>query len=457
MRQARRPAGRGGFRLVPGVTPHRINPRQSDPVAPAPSFRPQGATLPPQVRRMPILKRSVPIERSSLICLGALLILGYALGSALPHGPWFRDGGIIGKAAAWDAEHYEYISLYGYRNGETAAASSLIAFFPGWPLIESVLIAIAGSPQAGRFLAILFCGCAGIASVFVFSGLARSLLSPQAASVATLLYTLYPGAHFLFQPYPTALMQLFTVLVLKDLLAGRLWRAALVSGVATAFGPLMTFIGLAVVLTGLTTAWRKRRVNPHAFRQFCTLAPLLGTVAVSGLLLFALWQALVFGNPFAFITAGENVEVPMTLVLKAKRALALVFVFPDLIRAGARLDIAVVLATSEQWSRAQVSFEDAVNLLFLFFMSVGTILAFRLRAKELPLAAILVIGGFIWFAGAPQGGQAGIRLLYPAIAGFLGLGSLADTNRTIAWVLPPTFAAFLVLDQAFLVAGYWVV
>ena len=96
---------------------------------------------------MPKLKRSVPIEISALICLGTLLILGYALGSALPHGPWFRYDGIIGKSAAWDAQNYEQISLHGYRNGETTVPSPLIAFFPGWPLIESVLIAIAGSPQ----------------------------------------------------------------------------------------------------------------------------------------------------------------------------------------------------------------------------------------------------------------------------------------------------------------------
>jgi hypothetical protein len=35
--------------------------------------------------------------------------------------------------------------------------------------------------------------------------------------------------------------------------------------------------------------------------------------------------------------------------------------------------------------------------------------------------------------------------------------ALADANRAFARVLPGIFAVFLLLDQAFLVAGYWVV
>jgi hypothetical protein len=244
---------------------------------------------------------------------------------------------------------------------------------------------------------------------------------------------------------------------LQNLAAGRLWCAAVISGVATSLGPLMVFVGLAVVLTGFIAAWRARGVNPRAFHQFCLRAPILGIVALSGLLLYMLWLALVFGDPLGFVAMGQAWEVPMTLATHAERALALVLTFPDLVRAVSRCYMAVILAAQGQWAQAQISFEDAMDLFFLFLMSVGAVVAIRLRAKSLALAAILVIGGFIWFAGAPQGGQAAIRLLYPAVAGFLGLGSLARVNPAFGWILPPVFAVFLVLDQAFLVAGYWVV
>lgn len=408
-------------------------------------------------------KRLFPIELHALVWLGTLLILGSALGFALPHGPQFRPDGLISKAAAWDAELYEQIALRGYREGQTGAPTGLIALFPAWPIIDSALLAIVGNPQAARGLAMLVSGCAGIVSVISFCRLARSNLPTEAAALATLLYALYPGAHFLFQPYPTALMQLCTILVVQNLVDGRLWRAAVISGVATAFGPLMVFNGIAIIVTGFTVAWRDRRVNPRAFQQFCLYAPILGTVALSGLLLFMLWQAIVFRDPFAFIAADTAWGVskadgePMTLAMHAKRALALALIIPDLIRTASRLQMAVSLAAQGDWSQAQISFEDAVDLLFVFLLSSGAIAALRLQARPIALAAILVIAGFIWFAGAPKGGQAAIRLLYPAVGGFLGLASLVNANRALAWVMLLMFAAFLLLDQAFLVAGYWVV
>jgi len=401
--------------------------------------------------------RSIPVEVRALLWLGAVLAFGYAVGCALPHGPRFHPGGFVSKAFAWDSEHYEQIALHGYQRDQTGAPTLLIAFFPGWPVIESVLMTFAGSTQMGRGLAALFSGCVGIVSVVAFARLARSALPTEGAELATLLYALYPGAHFLFQPYPTALMQLCTILVLQNLVTGRLWRAAVISGLATSFGPLMVFVGLAVMLTACIAAWRDRRTNPGAFRRFCVLAPVLGAVAFSGLLLFMLWQARAFGDPLAFVAAGRAWEVPMALTAHAERALALALTVPDLLRAGTRLHMAMTLAGQGQWSEAQISFEDAVDLLVLFIMSAGAIVAIRLQAKPLALAAILVIAGFIWFAGAPQGGQAAIRLIYPAIGCFLGLGSLATASPAFAWVLPPVFAVLLVLDQAFLVAGYWVV
>ncbi len=402
-------------------------------------------------------KQSVPAEIRALLWLAVVLVLGYSLGCALPPGPQYRPGGILGKALAWDAEHYEQIALYGYRQDATGAPTALSAFFPGWPVIVSALNTIVGSRQVARGFAMLLSGCAGIASVIGFARLARSTLPGDQAELATMLYALYPGAHFLFQPYPTAVMQLCTVLALRDLVTGRLWRAAVISGVATSFGPLMVFIGLAVVLAGFATAWSNRLANPRAFLRFCMLLPVLGIVALSGLLAFALWQAVVFGDPLTFVAEGKAWEVPMTLSARAERALGLALVVTDLIRAGSRAAMAGTSAVHGQWREAQISFEDAVDLLFLFVMSVGVIAAIRLQAKALTFAAVLVIAGFIWFAGAPQGGQAALRLLYPAIAGFLGLGSLAAASRTVAWIMPTVFAVFLVLDLAFLVAGYWVV
>ncbi len=147
----------------------------------------------------------------------------------------------------------------------------------------------------------------------------------------------------------------------------------------------------------------------------------------------------------------------MTIVAHLARALAMLVVFPDVIAAVLRLYTAGSLLIQTQWSQAQISYEDAVDLIVLFLMSCGAVAAFRLCQKSLALSAILILVGFIWFAGAPQGGQAAIRLIYPAVAGFLGLGILGQMSKLFYKVVLAIFSVCLALDQAFLVAGYWVV
>jgi hypothetical protein len=395
-----------------------------------------------------------PPEYRAVLCLAALLGLGALLGWVLPPGPWFRAG-VLDKALAWDGANYERIALGGYIRADAVTGalvpSRLVALFPGWPLVEAGLIGLAGSAAGGRGLAMVVSGAAGIASLFAFARLARDCLDAPAASRAVWLYALYPGAHFLFQPYPTAAMQVLSVLALRALLARRVWRAAALAGLATLFGPLMAFASAAIPLAVLADAWRTR-----SWRR-CLSVPVLGVLALSGLLLFMLWQARTFGDPFAFVAAGQTWETPMRLPVRAGRALALAAVFPDLAGAALRLVRAARLAGNGDLSQAQISFEDAMDLGVVFLMSVGALAALRLRTRLPALAALLSLAGFIWFAGAPQGGQAAIRLLYPVLGGLLGLAWLGACNNTFAVVLPWVFAVILVLNQAFMLAGYWVV
>jgi hypothetical protein len=392
------------------------------------------------------------VELRGLLILAALLTAGTFLAALLPQGPFFRGVDIIDKHYTWDATYYQVIALSGYGVDTAGVPPQRFAFFPGWPIIQHFLREFCSDVRLGRIVSVLFCAAAGVLSIFSFGRLARLALPKESAAFAIILYCCDPGATFFLQAYPTALMQLGVILVLENLLLDKIWRAAAIGGLATCLCPSMVFVSAVVVVWG---AYRQlRQQGPRAALM---RLPVLGALSISGLLAFMTWLTWRYGEPLVFVRAGHAWEPALSLGQKILRATALLSIVVEPIMALLRFYAALRQAMLGHWPEAQRALQSALNLLVIFTMSIGTLAALRIRQKLPALQAGFFLAGFICFNAVPQGAQAAPRLLFPAIGAFLGLAVLAPRHRKLMWAVCLGFALVLVMDQAFSMAGYWVV
>jgi hypothetical protein len=171
-----------------------------------------------------------------------------------------------------------------------------VAFFPLYPLIESLIIKISGSfnPLLLIFPGLLF----GLWSNVAFNRLATILLPGRTAFWATVFFIFWPASCFLLMGYQTGLINLCAIACLHNYIEGRRFRASLWCGLGTAAAPTMVFIALALC-SHISFKWLKARMPVNEIPKMI----LFGLLSVSGLILFMVYLQFEFHDAFAFMKA----------------------------------------------------------------------------------------------------------------------------------------------------------
>jgi len=231
-----------------------------------------------------------------------VVIAGIAFGrSAMepswgPHSPSHMAAtgdALLDTLTLWDGQWYLEIAQRGY--GYSLERMSSVAFFPAYPMLVR---AVSASTRLPPDWAALLISHGFLVAVFVllFAYVRRRFPdAPTRVPMYVLLSLgLFPPTIFMRMAYSESLFLFLTVLALYGM--ERNWRQshiAAVVGLATA----TRFAGLALLLPLAMHVWRTAASAGRAAVLYAALMPL----ALSGLLVFVLFQQLAFGEPFGFI------------------------------------------------------------------------------------------------------------------------------------------------------------
>ncbi len=187
----------------------------------------------------------------------------------------------------WDAQHYIYLSVNGYAT--SGDARNLIAFFPLYPAIISV-VAATGLPA--RLAALLVSNLAGLAATILLFEVTRDQIGERPAWRAAALFTVFPTAYFLLVGYTEAL---FCALAFGAVLATRRKRW-LLAGVLGGLAASTRITGLALLPLLLLDLYAAR----HAWKRVWEVA-VAPALVVAGFLVYLLTNWVVLHDPFAFV------------------------------------------------------------------------------------------------------------------------------------------------------------
>ena len=357
-------------------------------------------------------------------------------------------------AIMWDAKRLTSIATQGYMWNGDANQIQNIAYFPLYAVVERIFGVVfpLTNPLTLLVPAILF----GLLSAVFFYRLARATVGEDVAAVALAAYLFYPGNVFFVRAYPVSLMNLLVILTLLAMIEGKIWKAALWSGIGSAAGPLMVFLSLSVVIKWAADQWNA--VKPGAGSLASKLAgrlPLTAVfslVAFSGFALFLLYQLVAFHDPLAFIKVQEAWEKSGSLV---ERVYNFFFLKNMLAQHHPGHFIAAISHGSLKQMDGHVQY--LINL-FMLVIFAGLIWIAR---KNLPwtftLYCLLFLGGYWWFMGSVSGVKATVRLIYPVIPAFLGVGVLQKRHPELVRVSVILFAVLSFLESGLMIEGFWVV
>lgn len=406
--------------------------------------------------------------RLPLLASLALLVVqaaGIAVGRLiLPRGNVTHPGGLAAQLLSWDGRWYYMIARTGY-SWNPALAGQLhqyqnIAFFPAQPLLDRLMMIATGS-HAPALMVLVSLGF-GIASIFAFADLARVVLPPEAARWATVFFALWPASSFFLMGYPTGLIGLCVISALANYVAGRFWRSAIWCGIGTFAAPTVVFV-IAALGIHRAVLW----LRGAARRDQAIALVLWGGLAIAGLLGFMLYQLIVFHDPLAFTEAQAAWGTVPPVTVRLARLTAWGW-YTQQSRA-ANIEIGAGLATWRHGGSigaAMVSIEAGIERWINVSMFVSALvgigaagIVLRARARVIAAASGIVLLGYLWFIFTTNQNMLDVpRLLFPAIAIFLGLGWIAARLRHgIGWALLTLFGLLSLAEAAFVAGGYWVV
>ncbi|MEO9169701.1 MAG: mannosyltransferase family protein [Candidatus Baltobacteraceae bacterium] len=218
--------------------------------------------------------------RFALACwLFTRAVVFAAFAAAAPHG-------ILAALGNWDGAWYGSIAVHGYEFARDGAAYN-VAFFPLFPLLGSLLGHLGIEwPLAGA----LINNCAFLASVLLLYEFTRKRFCIQTARWVCATACALPLSLFCSVAYAEGLFFFFSIASLWCFENQRYALAGTAAACASATRPLG--IALAVALIVIAAA------------RGCGWRALLGSVAgLSGILAFAVFCAIRFKDPIAFVEA----------------------------------------------------------------------------------------------------------------------------------------------------------
>lgn len=325
----------------------------------------------------------------------------------------------------WDGEHYLALATGGYLQPPGNVSP---AFFPLYPLLMRSLAELFGGPVSWGALSVWGVGISLVAlplALFFVYRIAEDGWDKEVARGAVLALAFFPTAFFLSAVYTESLFlalsagSLWAARVRKDLML-----ACLLAGLATATRNVGLFL-----LVPLLYEWFRNRDHYRWRIFYLALAP-------SGLILYAAYLWLRFGNPLLFYTDqqkwGREPAGPIATIINVRNSAA---------------EGAARLLDPAPWSDPTLAglanqVAGGRNLYdLLFFLFAGAVLLAGLR--DLPpdlsiYAALLILPAALF--GTPQSPLMGApRYVLVAFPLFIVLGMLHKSR--------PVFVAGLVLSM----------
>jgi hypothetical protein len=354
----------------------------------------------------------------------------------------------VDRFFVWDSAWYDSIALSGYDWNPSGPGPYNVAFFPLWPLILRGVYALLGHGALGRDAVVILAVFLACASICCLHRLAGRLLPARDAQLATALYALNPAAHFMI--HPVGLANLLAILALTDMQAGRFWRAAFWSGVATATGPLLVFLSLSVVLAALPDG---------GLAGFFRRAPRLiglSLLSLSGILAFMAFLWWRFGDATPFVAAQDAWMLRLPAGQRLAAFCAMMLVVPDFVQAAFAMRAVLELHAAGDGLGVQTGMEQVLGHAGIGFAALGAWASLKLRPRFLGVFALLLLAAYIWLDIGNLGVHAALRLIYAAVPSGLGLALLLRHRPALAGALLLLFAATLLLQTMLTKAGYFV-
>ncbi len=415
------------------------------------------------VSRVRLPRGDVPFCAAA--CLASLLVVLAAgeMAMVVPQGwlggtPWHLAQlrtHFVDRFFPFDALWYQGIADDWYVwNPSRPNVQQDVAFFPLWPAVLWLLGRLGTDKVVAAWLTVSVAAGFAVASVAAFHRLADRVLPRGAARTATLLLALSPAANFLWQSYPTGLMNLLIVLALLALMDGKFLRAAAFSGMVTAAGPL----GLGTALTVCACAFlqalpRVRQGHAAALARTVVWLVLVGVVSVGGLVVFLAIQQAKFGDAFAFMKAQEAWAKQLSWPARLLPFVSQSLVLPDVVQAMLSLRH-VGSPRSLIWLHGAV--QKSLYLALEAAAIVAVAASFRLRCRPVLLQGAFTMALFIWFHSTSRPGNSTPRLLYCVMAIFLGTAWLLRDRPLMARAAVGASACLLAGAAFLTVAGYQV-
>lgn len=382
-----------------------------------------------------------------------ILFLGCWVGFyLLKHGHWYTKEDIFDTLIRWDAGWYTSIAQNGYKFliGIAAQKQQNIAFFPLYPLIENLFIRIFGFSSLTIIVpSVIF----DFISIFCFYLLSRELMDNNQSLIATAAYSLYPGASFFISAYPTSLMNLLVIISMLFFYKKRNVLSMTFAGIGTAAGPLIVFVSFPIWLSYIYDKIGKIKIYRLFLYSFLT-----GIIAVSGVILFMLFQQIYFHDAFAFLLA-QKAWGHASLIERLKTFFYFLPLFSPHFYSNNYNQIVKSITFNETngITGLMINFEYLINSIAIIFDITISLHMILKKRFFLSTISFLIIFGYLWLLATIQGPASYVRLSYIDIPVFLYLGIVFSENKKFMATILASFSFLLFLQTALFVAGYWVV
>lgn len=232
---------------------------------------------------------------TSILAFSGIIISYYFIELCTQH-PQAQRPTMATAFAAWDGSWYAHIVRTGYHY--EAHQMSSIVFFPLFPLTAALVRKCLGI-SAELSLTLVSNTCL-LSSFVFFVAYLRARTQHERPSECAVLLTLglFPASFFFRVAYSESMFLMLAILAMLAL--RRRWHdgiAAFIIGLCSASRP----VGITLVIPLVFHLWSQNAT----WRLFGYKTVLYGTTSCWGLAAFMVYQAVAFGDPFAFVKAHE--------------------------------------------------------------------------------------------------------------------------------------------------------
>jgi Mannosyltransferase (PIG-V) len=371
------------------------------------------------------------------------LVAGVLLAKVVPVGLFQRitsdvPFGTMNLWSHWDGEHYASLAAHGYLQPPSNVSP---AFFPLYPLMMRSLGELFGGPISPETLSVwgvlISLLALPLALYFVYR-IAEDGWGTRVAQGAVLTLAFFPTSFFLNAVYTESL---FLVLSAGSLWAARVRKDLLLACALAAFATATRNVGVFLTVP-LAYEWLRGGAGRYGlWRGAACLA-----LAPSGLLCYAAYLWLRFGDPFLFYTQqgrwDREATGPLTTLshIFAKAGEGVRMFFDPAIWGNSSLrGIADRLAAAH----------NAYDLLFLALALALLVAGLWVLPLDLSAYAFLMVLPAVFF-GTPQFPLMGMpRYVLVAFPLFIVLGVLLENRRRLGLWLVLSAASSLVFCALF--------